>query len=141
MTPTRKYPDWDRRMAAEIERQHSLPFEFGLHDCCMFAADVVQAMTGYDPADGIRATYTSATEAARILRRAGGMKELVSNMLDCNPSPPGAARRGDVCMMGKAEGFINNQLGICIGDSVLVAADACLFQRELSSAICCWRIE
>lgn len=141
MTPTRKYPDWDRRMAAEIERQHSMPFAYGTHDCCIFAADVVRAMTGFDPADGIRATYSSAAEAARILRRAGGMREFVSTMLDCNPSPQGAARRGDVCMMGKTDDFLTHQLGICIGDSVLVAAHTCLCQRELSSAICCWRID
>lgn len=47
------------------------PFEWGQCDCCLFVADWVQTMAGFDPAAALRGRYHSRLGAKRALRRAG----------------------------------------------------------------------
>lgn len=57
------------------------PFQWGQCDCCMFAADWVHAMRGFDPADILRGSYTSEAEAALIIMREGGMRAFAISRL------------------------------------------------------------
>lgn len=47
------------------------PFEWGKCDCCLFVADWVRKMCGFDPAAELRDCYHSPSGAKRALRRAG----------------------------------------------------------------------
>jgi len=65
--------DWPERLAALFAARADQPFAWGLHDCCMFAADAVLAVTGHDPAADLRGSYTTEAGAARKLARYGGV--------------------------------------------------------------------
>ncbi len=46
----RRRPDWPARLRTIIEAARERPFSWGQHDCCLFASDAIEAMTGVDPA-------------------------------------------------------------------------------------------
>lgn len=64
-----RLPAWRSRLSACVEGALHRPFEWGRQDCALFAADVVQAMTGVDPAREWRGRYSTRIGAARILRK------------------------------------------------------------------------
>lgn len=90
-----RLPGWARRLAQLIEERRDTPFAWGAHDCCTWAADAVQALTGEDPAAAWRGTYHTAWGALRVLRREGGIPGLAqrAGMLPCAAA---LARRGDL---------------------------------------------
>lgn len=91
-----------------LERQ-DMPFEWGKNDCCLFVADAVKAMCGYDYAASLRG-YTTRFGAARRLYAAGGLSALIDSILSA--VNPNLARRGDVVLFSAQAG---DALGICLG--------------------------
>ncbi len=101
--------DWPERMVAAIDAARSQPFVWGESDCCLFAADVVLAMTGEDYAKAFRGKYKSARGALGALKRHGhgDIEKTMDGMFERR-----YPMRGDVVMA-----VIDNQqaLGICVG--------------------------
>lgn len=54
-----------------LERWDREPFIWGLNDCALAVADVLQAGLGFDPAVRLRKRYTTARGYLRVLRRDG----------------------------------------------------------------------
>jgi hypothetical protein len=48
------------------------PMRWGVDDCGLFAANIVQAVTGHDPAAEVRGQYQNQLTAARLYRKNGG---------------------------------------------------------------------
>ncbi|WP_138995712.1 DUF6950 family protein [Sphingomonas sp. PAMC 26621] len=111
-----RLPDWETRLAAYLEPLRALPFAWGQHDCCTFAAGAVKAMTGTDPMPEFRGHYTTPRGSARALRRfgAGTLPATLNNKFET--VDPSLAHRGDIIM---SDGL----LGICLGP-FLVAVGA-----------------
>lgn len=74
--PARRLRDWQPRLAALIAQRMQHPLVWGRHDCCLFAADAVLAVTGADVAVDLRGTYSTAEGADQLLQRLGGLAEL-----------------------------------------------------------------
>jgi hypothetical protein len=70
-TPIARLPDWRPRLTAWLHTVRHMPFEEGRHDCALFAAGAVAAMTGVDFAAPFRGRYTTTRGGMRVLRRAG----------------------------------------------------------------------
>jgi hypothetical protein len=66
-----RLPDWRPRLFAYVETARRQPFAHGRLDCALFVAGAVEAMTGSDPAAELRGRYTTRSEGARAIRRAG----------------------------------------------------------------------
>lgn len=128
---------WEMRLAAEIEAVRAKAFAWGRHDCCTWAASVVQAMTGQDFAARWRGTYRSAAGAARAIRKAGcgGMIEAVQSVLGAPLSSPAFAQRGDVVV--DEEGLA---VGICTGQMAVFLAPVGLIEQPTLSCRMAWRI-
>lgn len=141
MRPSIRHFDWDRRLRLAIEAARDRQFRWGRHDCCLFAADLVQAMTGWDPAESLRGTYASEIEAAHIINGRGGIAEVVSELLATEPFKPAKAQRGDVVLLRPL--FVGHleQLGVCVGDSAVVAAETGLLHRCMGNATKAWRLD
>lgn len=107
----RRFEDWPKRLDAAIEAARAKPFCWGAHDCALFAADIVKAITGEDLASAWRETYCSALQATRALERDGGLISVANKALG-NPVVPAQARRGDVVLRC---GELGPSLGICLG--------------------------
>lgn len=86
-------------MREAIARHQVMPFAWGVSDCTMFA-DVVLAMTGFDPIAEYR-SYTTEIGALRMLRKAGvsSMVEHIERMF--TEIPPSLAGRGDLAFVAE----------------------------------------
>jgi hypothetical protein len=93
--PDRRMQDWPLRLEALVAARMDAPFEWGVRDCCLWAADVVQAVTGYDPAADLRGTYSTAEETPAVIRSIGGISGICADRLGPEVSPA-LAQVGDV---------------------------------------------
>lgn len=71
--PAARLHDWMPRLSALMSARLGAPFAWGVHDCCLFAADAVQAITGHDPMADLRGRYSTEREALRTVQRLGGL--------------------------------------------------------------------
>ena len=130
-----KHPDWHNRLIAVIRAAEKRPFLWGEHDCCLFAADCAEAMTGDNFADGWRGTYDSETGAKKALLRGGGsLEKVLSKYLD--EVPVKMAQRGDIAVVENAG---TRCAGVIYGGAVWVPGEAglvCLRIKPLSA----WRV-
>lgn len=63
-----RYDDWPSRLSSYLESRRHTQFAYGSHDCCLFVADAIEAMTGVDVAAHFRDQYHSRFGALRRLR-------------------------------------------------------------------------
>ena len=103
-----RHPDWDTRLAAYLESIRLRAFEWGGHDCCLFAAGAVLAMTGDDPMAEVRGRYSTAIGAARALTRIGAGSLAATMDAKFERVGPLLAHRGDIVMT-------SGLLAICLG--------------------------
>lgn len=98
-----RYPDWPQRLAAWIEAHREKPFAWGTNDCAIFAADMIEAITGRDFAVAFRGRYKSKVGSMRILRAHGwaDLADLADSHLErCSDRPT----RGDVVLYAGRHG-------------------------------------
>ncbi|WP_251854232.1 DUF6950 family protein [Enterobacter asburiae] len=130
-----KHPDWHNRLIAVIRAAEKRPFLWGEHDCCLFAADCAEAMTGDNFADGWRGTYDSETGAKKALLRGGGSLEKVLAKYLAEV-PVKMAQRGDIAVVENAG---TRCAGVIYGGAVWVPGETglvCLRIKPLSA----WRV-
>lgn len=130
-----KHPDWHNRLIAVIRAAEKRPFLWGEHDCCLFAADCAEAMTGDNFAEGWRGTYDSETGAKKALLRGGGsLEKVLAKYLD--EVPVKMAQRGDIAIVENAG---TRCAGVIYGGGVWVPGETslvCLRVKPLSA----WRV-
>lgn len=130
-----KHPDWHNRLIAVIRAAEKRPFLWGEHDCCLFAADCAEAMTGDNFADGWRGTYDSETGAKKALLRGGGsLEKVLGKYLD--EVPLKLAQRGDIAVVENAG---TRCAGVIYGGALWVPGETglvCLRVKPLST----WRV-
>ena len=132
----RRLPDWRLRFDALITERLRAPFAWGTNDCALFAADNVLALTGIDPAWGMRG-HTSARQAARTLRQLGDLATLVDLNLGASCAPYGAVQ-GDVVMVPMGGRLA---LGVYLNAESAVGPGAYgLLQTSMANAVCAWRV-
>lgn len=113
--------DWVDQMWAIIEAHSSAQFEWGVNDCCLFTARVIDAMTDTDHELDLQAAYSDEATALAYIASHGGLQDAVSSHL--GEPAEGRALRGDAVMVDGGEGYA---IGICTGSTV-----ACLQQQGL----------
>ncbi|MBZ6366183.1 MULTISPECIES: DUF6950 family protein [Enterobacter] len=130
-----KHPDWHNRLIAVIRAAEKRPFLWGEHDCCLFAADCAEAMTGDNFAYGWRGTYDSETGAKKALLRGGGsLEKVLGKYLD--EVPVKMAQRGDIAVVENAG---TRCAGVIYGGAVWMPGETglvCLRVKPLST----WRV-
>jgi hypothetical protein len=90
----------------------SAPFKYGAHDCSLFAADAILAISGVDVATEYRGLYSTAAEALALIAKVTGGSTVEDCMDDaCRKHEfltalPGVAhaQRGDVVSLQLADG-------------------------------------
>jgi hypothetical protein len=103
-------PDWEDRLSTYLDRVSEEPFAWGSHDCALFAAGAVRAMSGIDPAAAFRDQYDTREGSAAALREHGAGTLLKTVSAWFGPSKHvSQAKRGDVVMRDRTT------LGICVG--------------------------
>ncbi len=129
-----RLPDWQLRLQALIAERLMEPFAWGAHDCCTFACDAVVAITGRDPAEGLR-DHSSAKQAALVLAQHGGVQALGDARL--GPRVPILmAQVGDIGLLTLDD---RESLAVCGGGHWLAPGLAGLVCLPLSAAVAVWR--
>ncbi len=126
---------WPEILHAEIESARDKPFVWGKCDCCLFAANVVMAMTGNDYASEFRGKYNTAKGSAKALIKYGH-KTLSSTMNEKLPSVR-FPKRGDV-VMAIVSG--EEALGICIGAMCVFKAPDGVVQMPVCDIAAAWEV-
>lgn len=95
---------WEQRLWAVTAAAVETPHVWGAHDCALFAADCIAAMTGVDLAEGWRGTYDTEAGALRIIAEAGAGSLGDFAALHLPEIEPGLATRGDVVTCAHPDG-------------------------------------
>ncbi len=138
--------DWPTRLLNQVEQARRTPFAWGASDCCLFACDCVQAMTGVDPAAWFRGRYTTRRGAMRALKSfAGGGLEAaavhIAAGLNAPEVPPAQAQRGDVVLLSVPSCPPENlALGICLGGHHAAQGPQGISTIPLAQAVRAWRV-
>jgi len=128
----------DPRIAALIAEARHKPFAVGRHDCCTFAAQAVELATGGNPLEGLH--WSSEREAARLVREAGGLKAMITQILG-EPIEAGFARAGDVVLaIDPHDVHQRAMLTVCHGPVLLAPGSTGLAAMPLSAGLCAWRV-
>lgn len=112
----RRLPDWRPRLSAYLERVRRRPFAYGTHDCTLFAAGAVEAMTGVDLAVDFRGRYRSLKEGLKLAR--GSHLDILRRSFA--PVDPAFASVGDIALIGEV-GY--PALGLFEGQHIFVLRD------------------
>lgn len=124
---------WERRLQEYLDSIG--PFEWGKTDCCMFSLGrICEILTGINHLTEYK--YASATQAARILKRLGGIEALAQKHLGESKSPL-QAQRGDIVMFDSGNG---PALGVCIGAKIAAMQADGLIYLPMSQAIKAWSV-
>jgi hypothetical protein len=117
MDPHPRLPDWKPRLLAYLQESSARPFQFGTHDCALFAAGAVQAMTGFDPAADYRGGYRTLNGGLRAIHKAGFEDHvaLACHLFEAIHSSRVAP--GDLAVVDTDEGAA---LGVVQGDGIYV---------------------
>jgi hypothetical protein len=73
---------WELKLDDFIKSRQNVKFEWGIHDCALFACDAIREITGTDPAYYFRGKYKTKDEAYLLLKEfaRGGLEETVEKL-------------------------------------------------------------
>lgn len=111
---------WQGRLVAYLASSATTPFAPGVHDCALFAAGAVAAMTGIDPAAAYRGRYTTERGGWRVLRRDGFADHIALAAAHLRTrGEDERARPGDLAVIptvtGPALGVVQGQMAYALG--------------------------
>lgn len=132
----KKLHDWQVRFEQFVAERTAKPFTWGTNDCAIFAADCVLAITGVDVALPAFRQHATERQAARVLRRHGGVLGIATAALG-QPMPASAAQVGDV-VLTQAQG--RDMLAICNGATCMAPSAHGLVALPMADARLCWRL-
>lgn len=131
--------DWPSRLAAALEEARDKPFRWGSHDCGLFAADCVLAMTGTDPAALYRGQYDDEAGARETMQRlsGGGLRAAWTAALGPAMNNVRMAKRGDVVLVevGGVEAT-----GVVVGSRVACLSEAGLAMVPAHRIVAAWSV-
>ena len=111
-----RLPDWHDRLSSYFAQCAKKHFTWGEHDCALFAASAVHAMTGVDFGEPFRGKYDDAAGAAKALREygAGTLQRTFTAALG-KPKHIARAKRGDIVLYKTSEIDRIGTMGVCAG--------------------------
>lgn len=132
-----RHPDWQARLVAYLHEARLRPFAFGQHDCSLFAADCVAAMTGADMAAEWRGRYATMRGGLRLLRRAGFDDHIALAAHHFPEISKMLAQPGDLAVVPTEDG---PALGVVQGEAIYVLGPTGLGLVSILSAQRAFRV-
>jgi hypothetical protein len=137
--------NWHGALDALVLAKQETAFSYGSMDCCLFACDAIQTMTGVDPAAWFRGKYTTRAGALELMQEYAGstsvqaVTEKITAEHGMESIPVPMAGRGDLLLIKRPKDF---SLGIVALDglSALVPAENGIVRTTLSDAVAAWRV-
>ena len=138
--------DWQARLVSYLADCRTRPFAYGAHDCALFAAGAVQAMTGLDTAADWRGRYTTHRGGLRVLRRAGFRDHIAVVAAQFPEIPLAQALPGDLAAIGTVDEAVPGPalapaLGVMQGEAIYVLGPGGLGLMPRSAATRAFRVD
>lgn len=133
MKEIQRFDDWQSRLVTYLSQVHATPFSYGTHDCALFCAAAINAMTGVDLAKGYRG-YRTRAAGIRKMRAAGyddHIAYFAAQLPECGPLHAGA---GDLAVI---EG---DTLGVVQGRGIYVLSEGRMTMVSLLQAKRAFRV-
>lgn len=127
--------DWQLRFSDFVQTRAHVPFAWGRNDCCLFAADAVQALTGIDHAAALRG-YDNAIAAQRLIYARGGIRRIATDALGLEIKPVFASV-GDLVLLENAG---RELLAVCNGTCALAPGGDGMAVLSMNAALAAWRV-
>lgn len=108
---------WQSRLTAYLAASARKEFVEGQHDCALFAAGAVAAVTGHDYAAAYRGRYTTTRGGIRVLRKAGFADHVALASSHLAEKPVARANPGDLAVIKVEDG---PALGVVQGEGIFV---------------------
>jgi hypothetical protein len=125
---------WEEALSDYISNKRDEPFQYGVNDCCMFAAGAVEAMTGVDPMEEFKGTYSDLRGSIKALKEIG--EGDLETTLDSKFEEVAIshAQRGDLA-------FFDESVGVIMGGFAYFVSDEGLerIPREMWEK--CWSVD
>lgn len=129
--------DWRTRLAAYMGAISRRAFRPGEHDCALFAAGAVEAMTGTDLAAPWRRTYRTLEDGLALLAQHGHGDHVALAAAHLEEIAPILAQVGDVAAVREGEAL---GLGIVQGPAIYVLRPSGLGLVPLTAAERAFRV-
>ena len=100
----KRLADWKPRLIAYLAAKAPLVIEPGVHDCALFPAGAVEAMTGVDLAAPYRGRYTTFAGGRRVLRRDGYADHMALIAAHLPEAHVSTALTGDIAILPTEDG-------------------------------------
>ena len=139
-----RFDHWPSLLSAYLESRRTVPFRYGSHDCCLFAADAILAITGIDPAASFRNRYQSAFGATRRMRETCAqatvdrLAAIVFAECGFPAIAPVYASRGDIVAIRQPLSIV--LAVIALDGRPVIAAESGWCASDRKHAIAAWRI-
>ena len=125
--------NWEAALSDYIATKRHEPFEYGVNDCCLFAAGAVEAITGEDPMSEFRGKYDSLKTSIKAIKEIGA-GTLEATMDGKFPEVEiGQAQRGDLA-------FFDDSVGVVMGGFAYFVSDDGLERIDRSVWDKCWSV-
>jgi hypothetical protein len=131
-----KTEGWQDRFAAYFETARTRKFEWGIFDCCLFAADVVDTITGSTFRSQLAACYTDESSALAYIASFGTLDAAVSSWLGPSQAP-NFAGPGDIVIANLDNG---PTVGVCLGTKCAFASVGAPIYTQRDVIVSCWPI-
>ena len=138
MTPIQRRPDWRSCLTIHLDKVARDPFIYGTHDCALFAAGCVEAMTGVDLARRYRGIYATLKGGLKLLAVDGFDSHVAVVRAHFAEVPPSFAQVGDIMVLRVDAGI--DALGIDLGERIAVLRTGELGMAPRAAAIAAYRV-
>jgi Domain of unknown function (DUF6950) len=137
---------WDTRGFHTFLEEHAkTPFKWGEHDCALFAANGIQAITGTDLADDFRGKYTDEAGAFALIKQVTGGTTVADAAAYCAKkhgltelTNPLFAQRGDLVVFEAPTGALVAGLVHLSGRHIVAVGEQGLYRFSISAAKRAW---
>jgi hypothetical protein len=130
--------DWKIRLISYLGESARKPFEPGTHDCALFAAGAVKAMTGQDFAKRYRGRYNTLKGGFKALQKAGYADHITLAASVLEEIPVSFAGPGDLAVIDTPDG---PALGVVQGEGIyFLTMDDRMGLRPMAEAIRAFKV-
>ncbi len=139
--------NWDTRAYHDflIERA-STPFEWGVNDCALFAADGIQAITGVDIAADFRGKYTDEAGAWQCIKDVTGGTTVADAAAYCTTqhsltewAHPLMAQRGDLVVFENGGALVAGLVHLS-GRHIVAVGENGLYRFSITAIERAWHV-
>ena len=146
--PIKRKEHWATRDFHQFLIDHaSKSFEWGSHDCALFAANAVQAITGTDIADDFRGKYTTQLGAFRTISKVTSGSTVADAAAYCaakhdltEHEHPLMAKRGDLVVINNGGDLIAGVVHLN-GRHVVSVSETGLMMLPITNIVRAWSLD